>query len=56
MARNSSKITTRQQPHDRPDLLTRVFHARLEELKKDALERNVLRNVIAYVYVIEFRK
>ncbi|XP_057248190.1 uncharacterized protein LOC104903059 [Beta vulgaris subsp. vulgaris] len=31
-----------QQPHDRLDLLTRVFHPRLEELKKDVLERNVL--------------
>ncbi|XP_057248244.1 uncharacterized protein LOC130590221 [Beta vulgaris subsp. vulgaris] len=45
-----------QQPHDRPDLLTRVFHARLEELKKDVLERNVLGKVVAYVYVIEFQK
>lgn len=45
-----------QQPHDRPDLLTRVFHARLKELKKDVLERYVLGKVIAYVYVIEFQK
>ncbi|XP_056685561.1 uncharacterized protein [Spinacia oleracea] len=51
-----SELLAEQVPNDRPDLLTRVFHAKLEELKKDVLERGVLRTVVAYVYVIEFQK
>ncbi|ONI14293.1 hypothetical protein PRUPE_4G273400 [Prunus persica] len=45
-----------QSPQDRPDLLTRVFHAKLEELKKDINGKGVLGNVAAYAYVIEFQK
>ncbi|XP_048502683.2 uncharacterized protein LOC104896527 [Beta vulgaris subsp. vulgaris] len=45
-----------QVPNDRPDLLTRVFHAKFEELKKDVLERGILGKVVAYVYVVEFQK
>ncbi|XP_056688781.1 uncharacterized protein [Spinacia oleracea] len=51
-----SELLAGQVPNDRPDLLTRVFHAKLEELKKDVLERGILGTVVAYVYVIEFQK
>ncbi|XP_050374857.1 uncharacterized protein LOC126792486 [Argentina anserina] len=41
---------------DRPDLTTRVFRAKFEELKNDVIKRAVLGTVVAYVYVIEFQK
>lgn len=41
---------------DRPHLLTRVFRAKLEELKEDINGKWVLGNVVSYAYVIEFQK
>ena len=41
-----------QTPQDRPDLVTRVFRAKLEELKRSFLEDHILGEVQAYVYVI----
>ncbi|XP_048498300.1 uncharacterized protein LOC125496773 [Beta vulgaris subsp. vulgaris] len=51
-----SKLLPGQVSNDRPDLLTRVFHAKFEELKKDVLERGIFGKVVAYVYVVEFQK
>ena len=45
-----------QDPNRRPDMVCRVFNAKLAELKKDILERKVLGRVIAHSYVIEFQK
>ncbi|KAL0313381.1 UNVERIFIED_CONTAM: hypothetical protein Sradi_5737400 [Sesamum radiatum] len=45
-----------QTPQDRPDLLTRIFQAKFEELKKDIYTRGVLEKVVAHVHVIEFQK
>ncbi|XP_021808472.1 uncharacterized protein LOC110752178 [Prunus avium] len=45
-----------QTPQDRPDLLTRVFRAKLEELKEDINGKGVLGTVVAYAYIIEFKK
>lgn len=45
-----------QIPQDRPDLVARVFRAKLEELKKELFERHMLGQVMAYVYVVEFQK
>ncbi|XP_062233672.1 uncharacterized protein LOC133930909 [Phragmites australis] len=45
-----------QIPQDRPDLVVRVFRAKLEELKKQLLEKDILGKVKAYVYVVEFQK
>ncbi|KAL6893835.1 hypothetical protein ACP4OV_007933 [Aristida adscensionis] len=45
-----------QIPQDRPDLVVRVFRAKLEELKKRLLQYDILGKVRAYVYVIEFQK
>eukprot|EP00795_Rhopilema_esculentum_P011162 gene11162-20059_t len=45
-----------QTGNDRPDVISRVFHLKLKELLCDLLRRNVLGNVVAYVYTIEFQK
>jgi hypothetical protein len=43
-----------QSPRDCPDLVVRIFHAKLEELKKRLTKQNILGKVRAYVYVVEF--
>ena len=43
-----------QKASDRPDLCNRVFHLKLEELKKDITDRKLLGTVKAYMYSIEF--
>ncbi|XP_028093488.1 uncharacterized protein LOC114293595 [Camellia sinensis] len=45
-----------QSPHDRPDLLTRIFHSKFDEIKTDILTKHVLGKVLAYAYVIEYQK
>jgi hypothetical protein len=51
-----SELYPGQTPQDRPDLVTRVFKAKLEEMKRRLLKDNILGEVQAYVYVIEFQK
>ena len=51
-----SELLAGQTPQDIPDLLTRVFRAKLEQLKEDIIENGVLGSVVAYAYVIEFQK
>ncbi|XP_068466667.1 uncharacterized protein [Phaseolus vulgaris] len=41
---------------DRPDLLTRIFRAKFEQLKEDVIDKGVLGKVKSYMYVIEFQK
>ncbi|KAM0849405.1 hypothetical protein ACQ4PT_053753 [Festuca glaucescens] len=45
-----------QTPQDRPDLVVRVFRAKLEELKDKLLQKDILGKVKSYVYVVEFQK
>ncbi|RCV11374.1 hypothetical protein SETIT_2G180700v2 [Setaria italica] len=45
-----------QSPQDHPDLVSRVFRAKLEELKKMLMEKYILGKVRAFVYVVEFQK
>uniref|UniRef100_A0A7I4YNI1 ATP-dependent DNA helicase n=1 Tax=Haemonchus contortus TaxID=6289 RepID=A0A7I4YNI1_HAECO len=45
-----------QSPSDRPDSVARAFNAKLQELCTDLFKRNVLGEVEAYVYVVEFQK
>nr|KAJ0216741.1 hypothetical protein LSAT_V11C300144770 [Lactuca sativa] len=45
-----------QTAQDQPDLVSRVFRAKLEDLKKQLLNKHVLGVVGSYVYVIEFQK
>ncbi|XP_026383485.1 uncharacterized protein LOC113278984 [Papaver somniferum] len=50
------KLKEGKQAHDRPDLTTRVFHSKFEELKADLFTKGVLGKVVAYIHVIEFQK
>eukprot|EP00267_Zea_mays_P029907 XP_008661014.1 uncharacterized protein LOC103640159 [Zea mays] len=43
-----------QSPQDRPDLVVRIFRAKLEELKKRLTKQHILGKIRAYVYVVEF--
>jgi hypothetical protein len=45
-----------QTPQDRPDLVVRVFRAKLQELKDRLLKKDILGKVRAHVYVVEFQK
>ena len=49
-----SKLGTSQIPQDRPDLLTRIFRAKLEQLKVDVITKGVLGRVKSYMYVTKF--
>jgi hypothetical protein len=45
-----------QTPQDRPSLVVRVFHAKLQELKHRLTKQDILGKVRAYVCVMEFQK
>lgn len=45
-----------QKAQDCPDLVTRIFCSKYEELKKDAYDTRVLGKVIAHAHVVEFKK
>jgi hypothetical protein len=45
-----------QTAQDRPDLVTRVFRAKLQVLKKKLMKNDIVGKVRAYVYVMEFQK
>ncbi|ONM40046.1 hypothetical protein ZEAMMB73_Zm00001d044149 [Zea mays] len=45
-----------QTPQDHSDLVVRVFHAKLQELKHRLTKQDILGKVRAYVYVVEFQK
>nr|XP_027102440.1 uncharacterized protein LOC113723649 [Coffea arabica] len=45
-----------EEAQNRPDLVVRVFRAKLEELKNELLKKNIFREVATYTYVIEFQK
>jgi hypothetical protein len=44
-----------QQPHDRPDLVTRVFKIMLKELINDIHKKHILGRMIVGVYVLNFK-
>jgi hypothetical protein len=45
-----------QQPHDQPDLVTRVFKIKLKELIHDIQKKHIMGCTIVGIYVIEFQK
>ncbi|GJS18249.1 ATP-dependent DNA helicase PIF1-like protein, partial [Tanacetum coccineum] len=45
-----------QPAQDRPDLVTRVFRAKLEYLKHQLFTKHILGIVSSHIYVIEFQK
>ncbi|CAI9296959.1 unnamed protein product [Lactuca saligna] len=50
------ELLPRQSAQDRPDLVARVFHAKLEDLKVQLFQRHIIGVLGSYVYVIEFQK
>ncbi|XP_071909310.1 uncharacterized protein [Coffea arabica] len=42
--------------HNRPDLLARIFHAKLDLLKEELFRKEIFGPVAAYTYVVEFQK
>ncbi|XP_042980082.1 uncharacterized protein LOC122310265 [Carya illinoinensis] len=57
---NWKEISAELKPHEetqnRPDLIARIFRAKLEELKHQLFKREIFEKVSAYVYVIEHQK
>jgi hypothetical protein len=51
-----NELKSHQTPQDRPDLVVRVFRAKLEEMKKQLFEEHILGVVKACTYVVEFQK
>ncbi|KAL5571471.1 hypothetical protein UlMin_021068 [Ulmus minor] len=45
-----------EEPQNRPDLVARIFRAKLEELKNEIFKKQIFGPIAAYVYVIEFQK
>ncbi|XP_058735847.1 uncharacterized protein LOC131623246 [Vicia villosa] len=43
-------------PHDRPDIITKVFKIKFDELMNDITKHHVLGKVLAFMYTIEFQK
>nr|XP_025611281.1 uncharacterized protein LOC112703866 [Arachis hypogaea] len=52
----ASELSPTQTPQDRPDLTTRIFKAKFEQLKQDVITKGVLGKVKSYIYVTEFQK
>ncbi|KAG6705369.1 hypothetical protein I3842_07G176100 [Carya illinoinensis] len=57
---NWEEILEQLSPHEEvqncPDLIARIFRAKLEELKIDLFKREIFGKVAAYVYTIEYKK
>lgn len=45
-----------QLPQNRPDLVTRVFRAKLHDLKDQIFNKKIFGSVAAHVFVVEFQK
>ncbi|GER39179.1 DNA helicase homolog [Striga asiatica] len=50
------KLFEGQLPQDRPDLVSRVFRAKLQDLKGQLFKKQIFGEVVAHVHVIEFQK
>ncbi|XP_021773625.1 uncharacterized protein LOC110737596 [Chenopodium quinoa] len=50
------ELLPHEEVQNKPDLIARVFHAKLTKLKKDIVQKKLFGKVAAYVYVIEFQK
>ncbi|XP_071913922.1 uncharacterized protein [Coffea arabica] len=49
-------LIDKEEAQNRPDLLARVFHAKLEQLRDELLKKCIFGEVAAYTYVIEYQK
>ncbi|KAF5476383.1 hypothetical protein F2P56_008106, partial [Juglans regia] len=52
----SNELRLHEESQNRPDLVARVFRAKLEELKDRLFKQQIFGKVSAYVYVIEHQK
>ena len=52
----TQELLTGQTSYDCPDLVARVFKLKKQELINDIYNRNIFRQVPAYVYAIKFQK
>ncbi|KAF1854814.1 hypothetical protein Lal_00026526 [Lupinus albus] len=52
----TSELYEFQTAQDRPDLTTRIFRSKFEQLREDVIDKGVLGNVKSYMYVTEFQK
>ncbi|KAG6720710.1 hypothetical protein I3842_03G074600 [Carya illinoinensis] len=52
----SNELRLHEESQNRPDLVARVFRAKLEELKDQLFKQQIFGKVSAYVYVIEHQK
>ena len=42
--------------HNKADLLSRVFHAKLDAFEEDLLKKEIFGKVAASTYIVEFQK
>ncbi|XP_070011503.1 uncharacterized protein [Nicotiana sylvestris] len=49
-------LLSTDEAQNKPDLISRVFRAKLEELKNDILKRNIFEKVVAFMYTVELQK
>ncbi|XP_041017911.1 uncharacterized protein LOC121260131 [Juglans microcarpa x Juglans regia] len=52
----TNELSLHEESQNRPDLVARVFHAKVEELKDQLFKRQIFSKVSAYIYVIEHQK
>lgn len=52
----TKELKKHEESQNRPDLLTRVFKSKFEELKKHIFKKKIFGPIAAYTYVIEFQK
>jgi hypothetical protein len=45
-----------QSANDRPDIVARVFHLKVEALLEDIMKRNIFGEAVGHVYTIEYQK
>ena len=49
-------LQTGQSPHDRFDIVARVFHLKLQALLRDLIDEGVLGKAVGWTWVVEFQK
>ena len=50
------QLKPEENAHDRPDIVTRVFKMKLDELIEDITKKNIFGKIEAYMYTVEFQK
>ncbi|XP_028086421.1 uncharacterized protein LOC114287309 [Camellia sinensis] len=51
-----AELGPNEEAQNRPDLTSRAFRAKMEQLKDDIIKHQIFGKVVVYVYVIEFQK